>query len=419
MQYDLIVIGGGPAGLVAAGSAAAKGVKTLLLERMPRIGTKLRITGKGRCNITNARPIEDYLPFLHGNVPLSQNALRRFTNQQVVELLNAEGLQTILERGDRIYPLSGRAADVAEAFVRFCTRHGVTIKTDMLVTTVAPTEDGWNVITNRGENYSARTLILACGGKSYPRTGSDGSGYALAAMLGHTTTEIFQTLVGFTVNTDFTLRERFLVKNVGLTLLVQGKEIAAQTPVDIELLDAWIGGPGVLRLSRLAMEHLRAKEQVSLQIDFKPALSEQKLLARLQRDTQERCNEQLRSVARAWMPEGLVKPILRRARLSPQTKVQMLTEQELHSLCTTLKCFTVALLEPDDWDRAVVTAGGITNEEVDPLTLRSRLHTHLYFCGEMLDVDGNTGGFNLQLAYSTGFLAGCEAASELLNTQPQ
>ena len=134
MQYDLIVIGGGPAGLMAAGSAAERGARTLLLERMPRIGTKLRITGKGRCNITNARPIEDYLPFLHGNVVLAQNALQRFSNEQVVQLLNAEGVPTILERGDRIYPLSGRASDVAEAFVRYCTRHGVTLKTETLVT---------------------------------------------------------------------------------------------------------------------------------------------------------------------------------------------------------------------------------------------------------------------------------------------
>ena len=156
-----------------------------------------------------------------------------------------------------------------------------------------------------------------------------------------------------------------------------------------------------------------------LQIDFKPALNEQKLLARLQRDIQERCAEVLRSVARAWMPEGLVKPVLRRARLSSQTKVGMLKEQELQSLCDALKCFTVTLLEPDDWDRAVVTAGGIKNEEIDPQTLCSRIHPNLYFCGELLDIDGNTGGFNLQLAYSTGFVAGCEAAKVIAIPQPE
>ena len=185
MQYDLIVIGGGPAGLMAAGTAAERGVRTLLLERMPRIGTKLRITGKGRCNITNARPIESYLPFLHGNVALAQNALQRFTNQQIVELLNAEGVSTILERGDRIYPLSGRASDVAEAFIRYCTRHGVTIKTEVLVTALTPTDEGWKVTSSKGKCYEARGVILACGGKSYPRTGSDGAGYTLAAMIGN------------------------------------------------------------------------------------------------------------------------------------------------------------------------------------------------------------------------------------------
>ena len=414
MQYDLIVIGGGPAGLIAAGTAAERGVRTLLLERMPRIGTKLRITGKGRCNITNARPIENYLPFLHGNVALAQNALQRFTNQQIVGLLNAEGVATILERGDRIYPLSGRASDVAEAFVRYCTRHGVTIKTEVLVTALTPTDGGWKVTSSKGECCEARGVILACGGKSYPRTGSDGAGYTLAAMIGHTTTEIFQTLVGFTVNTDWTIRERLLVKNVGLKLLVEGEEVGQQNPVDIELIDAWVGGPGVLRLSRLAMEHLRAGQRVQLQIDFKPALSEQKLLARLQRDIQERRNELLRSVARAWLPAGLIKPLLRRARLSGQTKVGMLTDKELVALSAALKCFDVQLLEPDDWERAVVTAGGISNDEIDPLTLRSLKHRGVYFCGELLDIDGNTGGFNLQLAYSTGYVAGCEAAKELL-----
>ena len=414
MQYDLIVIGGGPAGLMAAGTAAERGVRTLLLERMPRIGTKLRITGKGRCNITNARPIESYLPFLHGNVALAQNALQRFTNQQIVELLNAEGVSTILERGDRIYPLSGRASDVAEAFIRYCTRHGVTIKTEVLVTALTPTDEGWKVTSSIGECYEARGVFLACGGKSYPRTGSDGAGYTLAAMIGHTTTEIFQTLVGFTVNTDWTVRERLLVKNVGLRLLVEGEEVGQQNPVDIELIDAWVGGPGVLRLSRLAMEHLRAGQRVQLQIDFKPALSEQKLLARLQRDIQERRSELLRSVARAWLPAGLIKPLLRRARLSGQTKVGMLTDKELVALSAALKCFDVQLLEPDDWERAVVTAGGISNDEIDPLTLRSLKHRGVYFCGELLDIDGNTGGFNLQLAYSTGYVAGCEAAKELL-----
>lgn len=414
MQYDLIVIGGGPAGLMAAATAGKSGVNVLLLERMPRIGTKLRITGKGRCNITNARPIDEYLPYLHGNIELAQNALRRFTNQQIVELLNSEGLPTILERGDRIYPLSGRASDVVDTFVRYCTRFGVTIKTEVEVKQLSPIEQGWKVTDAGGESYLSRSIILACGGRSYPLTGSDGAGYVLAKMVGHTTTEIFPTLVGFTVNTDWTIRERLLVKNVGLTLLINGKKERALTPVDIEVVDAWIGGPGVLRLSRIAMEHKRADESVLLQIDFKPALTEKKLLERLSRDLRERSHEPLQSIARAWLPAGLVKPLLRRARLSGQMKGVALAESQILALCKALKCFEVLLLEPDGWERAVVTAGGIENKEIDTYTLRSLIHKGLYFCGELLDVDANTGGFNLQLAYSTGFVAGTEAAKELI-----
>lgn len=412
-MYDIIVVGGGPAGLLAAGTAAAEGAKTLLVERMPRVGTKLRITGKGRCNITNARPIEEFRPMLHGNVGLAMGALQRFTNQQVLELLQLEGVQTIQERGDRVYPLSGRASDVAEAFLHYCKRNGVEVWVDSSVEGIEKKGAGWKILLANGDVAEGRVLILACGGQSYPRTGSDGTGYRLAKALGHSITELFPTLVGFFVNTDWGVRERFLVKNVRLTLRCNGENKVELSPVDIELCNDWVGGPGVLRLSRRAMEGLRRGETVELVVDFKSALSTEKLLARFQRDVAERGHEPLLSLARAWVPAELLKAILRRARLSPQLKGSMLKIGDLERLVATLKSFTLQFLTSEDWERAVVTAGGIASQEVDEQTLASRLHKGLFFCGEMLDIDANTGGFNLQLAYSTGVVAGGEAVRYL------
>lgn len=412
-MYDIVVVGGGASGLLAAATAASEGAVTLLVERMPRVGTKLRITGKGRCNITNARPIEDFRPMLHGDVALALGALSRFTNLQVLELLHREGVQTIVERGDRVYPLSGRAADVAEALLHHCKRHGVEVWVDSLVERIEKEDNGWKIVLSNGQEAEGKALILACGGQSYPRTGSDGSGYRLAESLGHSTTELFPTLVGFFVNTDWGVRERFLVKNVGLTLSYNGEKVVALSPVDVELCNDWVGGPGILRLSRLAMEGLRGGKVVDLAIDFKPALTVEKLLARFQRDIAERGHEPLRSLARAWMPAELLKAILRRARLSPQLKGGQLKVEEQEYLASTLKSFTLQLLTSEDWERAVVTAGGIVSQEVDAQTLASRFHKGLFFCGEMLDIDANTGGFNLQLAYSTGVVAGSEAARYL------
>lgn len=412
MFYDVIVVGGGPSGLVAGATAARLGASVLLLERMPEVGTKLRITGKGRCNITNARPVAEYRSMLHGNVDLAMEALERFSNQDIITLLHQEGVATVVERGERVYPVSGRAADVAKALNRYAIRNGVEIRFRSEVERIEKEGDSWSVYA--GGRYDAESVILACGGKSYPTTGSDGAGYRLAERLGHSTSELFPSLVGFFVNTDWGVRERFLVKNVGLTLYCAGKETLVQTPVDIELCDDWVGGPGVLRLSRRAVEALRKEEAPEMVIDFKPALSLEKLIARFKRDILARAHEPLLSLARAWMPAELLRLILRRARLSPQIKAHILKENELTALAQTLKAFRVQLCVAEGWERAVVTAGGIASQEVDPKTLGSRLQQGLFFCGEMLDIDGNTGGFNLQLAYSTGFVAG-KAAVEYCN----
>lgn len=412
-QYDIIVIGGGPSGMIAAGVAGQWGARVLLLERMPRLGTKLRITGKGRCNITNARSVDLYRNFLHGDVELGMRSIAQFSNQAIRDLLQAEGVATLVERGDRVYPVSERASDVADALSRYCSRNAVDLKTNKNVEKLEKEGDGWKVVVAEGEVYSSSVVIVACGGQSYPRTGSDGSGYRLAAMIGHSTTALFPSLVGFMINFSWGVRDRFLMKNVGLQLCAEGEVLASESPVDIEICEDWIGGPGVLRLSRSAVEHLRDGKKVYFSLDFKPALSTDRLRARLDRDLRARKGELLRSVSRSWLPGDLVKALLRRARLSGILKVSSLQSSDVEKLCQCLKKFEVQLVASDDWDRAIVTAGGIKSAELDGETLRSRIQEGLYFCGEILDIDGNTGGFNLQLAYSTGFVAGMAAAKEV------
>lgn len=419
MRYDVVVIGGGPSGLLAAARSASEGLHVLLLERMPRLGTKLRITGKGRCNITNIRDYTEYREVLYGDIELAMTALKGFPPNEIVNLLNREGVPTIVERGNRVYPLSGRASEVAEALTRYATRAGVTITPHCSVQKLVHDGDEWLIQTEQSTSFQSQAVILATGGKSYPRTGSDGTGYQLAQNLGHRITQLFPSLVGFYVNIDWGIRERLLIKNVGLTLYAKTELLAQLLPVDIEICDDYLGGPGILRLSRKGVEALLAGTQPVIAIDWKPALSPEKLTARIRRDLQDRGNEVISSLARAWLPSGLIKPVLRRAQISLRNKGSELGEQKIAQLVECLKHFPLNLLSAEDWDRAVVTAGGIDTSEINPLTLESRKHDSLYFCGEILDIDANTGGYNLQLAYATGFMAGGAAAQKIRSSSHQ
>lgn len=414
--YNVIIVGGGASGLLAAQAAASAGVSVLLLERMPRLGCKLRITGKGRCNITNLRPINEYSEVMHGAVELLEEAFNQFDNHAIVALLEEEGVPTVLERGIRVYTASGRAQDVVDALEHRCRRLGVEIRCGVMVNSISRTKEGlWSAqTTTNGEQATlyGDTLILACGGKGYPRTGSDGSGYTLAQSVGHTLEDIFPALVGFSTVPRLLENGRYVLRNVGVEVRVEQGAIARDFG-EVELTDEGVGGSAILRVSRITMEALRRGESPQITLDLKPALSHAQLEARLRRDIAKRGNERLHSLARAWVPYQLVKTLLRFSGISSKALGAELTGKDVANLVNTLKCIRLRVRDHEGWNRVVVTAGGVRGQEMNPKTLQSRVAPGLYICGELLDLDANTGGYNLQIAYSTGVLAGRSAAQKV------
>lgn len=411
-EYDVLVVGGGASGLLAAGAAAEAGASVLLLERMLRLGSKLRITGKGRCNITNLRPLTEYGEVMYGAVDLLEEAFRQFSNHDTVRLLENEGVSTVLERGVRVYTASGRAQDVVDALAARCARFGVEVRCGVDVVGIHRAEGRWRVEAQEGDlvrSFTAYALVLACGGCSYPRTGSDGSGYELARSVGHSVTEIFPSLVGFRTIPRLVAGRRLGLRNVGVEVRL-GSEVLAEDFGEVELTFEGVGGSAILRVSRVTMEAFRKGLVPQITLDLKPALSPEQLVARIRRDAENRRSENLFSLCRAWVPRELVPVVLRFAAVSSNMRAANLSDEEIVRLAATLKAIRLRVVGHEDWHRAVVTAGGIVGGEVESLTLRSRIVDNLYICGELLDVDANTGGYNLQIAFSTGFLAGRSAA---------
>ncbi|PID90125.1 MAG: aminoacetone oxidase family FAD-binding enzyme, partial [Bacteroidetes bacterium] len=319
-MYDVVVVGGGAAGLIAAGMAAERGASVLLLERKHRIGMKLRITGKGKCNITNTRDMDYYRTKVFGPEEVWVKALEQFTNRDIVDLLEANGLPTVIERGDRVYPKSGKAADVVETLVAYVEKGGATILLNALVEHLKPQDDGSIAlgvnVDGQPQSFIGRSVIMATGGKSYPSTGSDGQAYGVLQEVGHTITELYPALVAFETLPRLYEKERFPLKNVGVELRVDGQTVA-QDFGDMELTPEGVGGSTILRVSREAvLASNRGKVPVCV-LDLKPSRTAEQLAERIERDVRERSGEQLFSIARAWLPAPLVPPVLRFAGANP------------------------------------------------------------------------------------------------------
>lgn len=412
-DYETIVVGGGPAGLMAAATAAHGGHRVLLLERMPRLGTKLRITGKGKCNITNTRTIEGYREKIFAPDEAWIPALEKFGNRDIVALLERLGVATVVERGDRVYPESHRAHDVADALGRYAVEEGVEIRCGELVERVEQTIEGRFVLSVRnregeGGRYTSDTLVMATGGQSYPRTGSDGQGYSLLKGLGHSITELYPSLVGFHTVPRLYERNRFELRNVGVTVRVKG-EVIAEDFGDLELTPEGIAGSTILRVSRATVLAMRRGEVPIIVLDLKPARSESQMVERILKDCVERRGEAIHSIARSWLPAPLVGAVLKFANVNPNVRGARVSPSQAASLAGAMKTVRLRVHGHEDWNRAVCTGGGVPWEELNMLDYSSRLVPGLFVCGELLDIDANTGGFNLQIAYSTGVVAG-EAA---------
>jgi predicted Rossmann fold flavoprotein len=408
--WDVIVVGGGAAGLMAAGEAAGAGARVLLLEKMRRPGRKLRITGKGRCNVTNVAAVDDFLDHF-GPTGLSlRQAFARYFSDDVMAFFESQGVPLVTERGGRVFPASGKATDVVDALVRWVSRQGVETRAGRSVDRLVLDGDTVCGVDVGGTIMNARTTILAVGGASYPATGSTGDGYRMAAAVGHTIVEPRAALVPLETREtiarelpDLTLR------NVRVQVLVDGT-LAGEHFGELTFMSYGVSGPVILTASGGVVDALSKGKKVELSIDLKPALSEQKLENRLLRDFASRGTEPMQSILRGLLPKPLVRPCLVAVGIPAHRTGSAMKTNERQRLLAWLKDFRLTVSRPRPLSEAIITAGGVDMKEIDPRTMASRLVKGLYIAGELLDLHGDTGGYNLQAAFSTGWLAGRSAA---------
>ena len=402
---EVIVIGAGAAGMMAAISAADCGHKVLVLEKNEKPGKKLYITGKGRCNVTNACDAEDYFGHLLHNPKFMYSGYYGFDSRAVMDFFEDEGVPLKVERGERVFPQSDKSADILDALKRAMKNRGVTLRYRTKVQKILE-EDGraCGVQLEDGRNLKADAVILATGGKSYPQTGSDGDGYRMAAKAGHGITTLRPALVPLIVSEEWVRTLQGLsLKNVSLRAVHEGKTFFEEQG-EMMFTHFGITGPLVLSLSSYMAKF--GYENVQLYLDMKPALSPEKLDERLLRDLSESQNKQLRNAFLKLLPQKMVPITLNLAGLDEYEESNRLGASKRKAYASLLKAIPMTVTGTRGFKEAIITSGGIDCKEINPSTMESRILKKLYFAGEIIDVDALTGGFNLQIAWSTGVLAG-------------
>lgn len=419
LSEQVVVIGGGAAGLMAAGQAAAAGAPVLLLERTARLGTKLRITGKGRCNLTNTAEMEDFLehfrfPDPEGDAHLYlRNAFARFFSPDLVAFFQDLGVETNVERGGRVFPSSNNAHQVAEALARFAREQGVEIRTLSRVEKLWLEDGGLRgVILQDGERIAAGAAIVATGGASYPKTGSTGDGYRLAEQAGHRVLPIRPALVPLVLaGTEPRAMAGLSLRNVEVRLLLDGQEVARDFG-EMLFTHYGVSGPIILSLSGPAVQRL-GRGRLQMSINLKPALGAEKLDARLRRDIDQFGKRSYRNLLKELLPLKMIDVFVARSGIPPSKPGHQISAEERLRVRELLHDFRLAIVGHRPLEEAIVTAGGVDTREVDPRTMASRLVQGLYFAGEVLNVQADTGGYNLQAAFSTGYVAGRAAAGRV------
>ena len=400
----ICVIGGGAAGLMAAGTATLYGADVTVFEHMKVLGKKLAITGKGRCNVTNNTDINTFLNNVTKNPRFLYSALNNLSPEDTMQLFEGLGVQLKTERGNRVFPQSDKARDIVDALITYASDAKIIHEK---VKAIIPCDTGFTVKTDK--EYIFDKVIIATGGKSYPLTGSDGSGYRLCSRLGHKVTELIPSLIPISSNSSICCELQGLsLKNVAIKITgPEGKPLYDDFG---EMMFTHFGLTGPMILS--ASAHLRAFDisTLTLSIDLKPALDEKELDARLLSDFKANTNRDFINSLSALLPSKMIEPFVYKTGIDPRKKVNLLTREERFIILKTLKEFTIPLSGYRPIEEAIITSGGVDVKEISPKTMESKLIPGLYFAGEVIDVDAYTGGFNLQIAFSTGYTAGMNAA---------
>jgi len=405
-NFDVIVVGAGRAGLLAAGRGAELGNKVLILEKMEREGRKLLITGKGRCNVTNDAAIADFITKVRPKGRFLRNAFSQYYSGDIIELLQKYGLELTLERGGRYFPTSHKSADVLQALLAWVNEQKVEIRCNHRVEKLIVENGTIQGIQANGKPFLAKHIILATGGKSYPATGSNGDGYEMARQVGHTLEKARPALVP--VETEGPLAKKLQglnLKNVKAVVWVNDKKCAEDFG---EMLFTHFGlsGPIILTLSGFIVDELQKKNKVEITVDLKPALDEQKLDKRLIRDLNEHGKKKISNIFRFWLPSKMVPVFIDLLGLDPEKECHQVSSKERKQIRYLLKNLSFKITNYRPFKEAIITAGGIPTNEISPKTMESKLVKGLYFAGELIDLDAETGGYNLQIAYSTGWVAG-------------
>lgn len=403
----VVIIGGGAAGLMAAVIAGREGAQVTLLEKMNYLGKKMGITGKGRCNVTNAAPMSEFIKNTPGNGKFLYGAYERFSNQDLLQLLNEAGLETKVERGGRVFPASDSALDVRNTFMKLLKSYGVDVHLEEAAQEIIVEDGRVAAVKTKNGTYPADAVLVATGGKSYPATGSTGDGYNLASKLGHKVTDIRPSLVPI-VTEEVWVKDLMglSLRNVELSVVAKNK-VQAKMFGEMMFTHFGITGPIVLSLSHTVGKLMRKKNigTIGLDINLKPALLVEKLDKRLQKDFELYSKKQLINGLKDLLPQRLIPLVIQLAGLDPHKPINQISKAERDSLVYILQHLPLTVKGLRPVEEAIVTAGGLSLKEFNPKTMESKLVPGLYGAGEVLDIDAFTGGYNLQAAFSTGYVA--------------
>ena len=410
----VIVVGGGPAGMMSAITSAENGNEVILIEKMPSFGKKMLITGKGRCNITSSLYMSDFIKNTPGNGTFLYSAFQNYTNRDIIDFLKSQGLEVKEERGNRVFPVTDKSIDVVNCFLKRINELVIKCKLNTRVEKILIKENKVLGVRTEKEIIQADKIILATGGKSYPLTGSTGDGYKMASELGHEIVKIKPSLVPLEVyeKDECKSLQGLSLKNIKIKFIdIEKNKIIYEDFGEMIFTHFGISGPTILSGSAHLVRYknideLLKNKKIKLNIDLKPALTEEQLDNRILRDFKEVKNKQFKHSLDKLLPQKMIQTIIENSKIDPEKRVNEITREERKRLINNLKKLEVTIKGFRPVEEAIITSGGINVKEINPKTMESKLINGLYFAGEIIDVDAYTGGFNLQIAYSTGYTAG-------------